>query len=150
MQSYTTPVTQSKVSPATWGLLITAVMLTAIGQLFMKVSTQYLTTWAQFTDQLLTWQLAPAEQSMLIWFVLGVSSYFGSMVLWMYVLSFVKLSRAYPLLSFAYVLVYLGAVFWPKIGESFSFEKSVGVFIIILGVIIVSIPSKKTTVETAN
>ncbi|PWQ96993.1 4-amino-4-deoxy-L-arabinose-phospho-UDP flippase [Leucothrix arctica] len=143
MQSYATPVTHSKVSPATWGLLITAVMLTAIGQLFMKVSTQYLTTWAQFTDQLLIWQLAPAEQSMLIWFVLGVSSYFGSMILWMYVLSFLKLSRAYPLLSFAYVLVYLGAVFWPKIGESFSLEKSVGVFIIILGVIIVSIPSKK-------
>ena len=149
MQNYTTPVAQTKISPATWGILITAIMLTAIGQLFMKVSTQYLTTWAQFTDQLLIWQLAPAEQSMLIWFVLGVSSYFSSMILWMYVLSFLKLSRAYPLLSFAYVLVYLGAVFWPKIGESFSFEKSVGVLIIIIGVIIVSIPSKKT-VEIAK
>ena len=73
----------------------------------------------------------------------GIINWLPEMLLWMYVLSFLKLSRAYPLLSFAYVLVYLGAVFWPKIGESFSLEKSIGVLIIIIGVIIVSIPSKK-------
>ena len=145
MQTYTPKVKASppKVTLVTWGVLFSAIMLTATGQLFMKVSTQYLTSWSQLIDQLLLWELAPAEQSMLIWFVLGIGSYFSSMLLWMYVLSFLKLSRAYPLLSFAYVLVYFGAVFWPKIGESFSLEKSIGVLIIIIGVIIVSIPSKK-------
>jgi undecaprenyl phosphate-alpha-L-ara4N flippase subunit ArnF len=132
-----------RVSAVTWGVLVISIMLTALGQLFMKVSTQYLTSWGQFTDQLLSWELAPTEQSMLIWFVLGVGSYFSSMLLWIYVLSFLKLSRIYPLLSFAYILVYLGAVFWPKIGEEFSVEKNIGVLIIIVGVIVVSIPSKK-------
>ena len=133
-----------RVSLVTWGILVIAIMLTASGQLFMKVSTQYLTSWGQLAEQLFSWQLAADEQSMLIWFVLGIASYFSSMLLWMYVLSFVKLSKAYPLLSIAYVLVYLGAVFWPKINEEFSAEKSLGVLIIIIGVTIVSLPSKKT------
>lgn len=136
-------ITPPKASLMTWGLLITSILLTATGQLFMKVSTQYLTTWGQFFDQLLAWQLAPSEQSMLMWFLLGVGSYFTSMLLWMYVLSFIKLSRIYPLLGCAYVLVYLGAVLWTKIDETVSLEKNIGIFIIIVGVIIVSIPSKK-------
>lgn len=136
------PAPIQKVSPMTWGILAASILLTAIGQLFMKVSTQYLTSWAQFVDQLLLWQLAPDEQSMLIWFVLGVGSYFTSMLLWIYVLSFLKLSRIYPLLGCAYVLVYLGAVLWPKIDEQFSLEKNIGILVIIIGVIIVSIPSK--------
>jgi len=131
-----------KTSIMTWAVLVASILLTTIGQLFMKVSTQYLTSWEQFVDQLLHWQLAPAEQSMLIWFVLGIGSYFTSMLLWIYVLSFLKLSRIYPLLGCAYVLVYLGAVLWPKIDEQFSVEKNIGILVIIIGVIIVSIPSK--------
>ena len=100
-----TPAPTPKVPIMIWGVLVASILLTAIGQLFMKVSTQYLTSWEQFLDQLLLWQLAPAEQSMLIWCVLGVGSYFTSMLLWIYVLSFLKLSRIYPLLGAAYVLV---------------------------------------------
>ena len=135
----------TKISLSTWGVLIIAIALSASGQLFMKVSAQYLTSWGQFIDHLLQWNLAENEQSMLIWLVLGVSSYFSSMILLMYVLSFLKLSRVYPLLSFAYVLVYFGAVFWPKIDEDISFTKTIGVVIIIIGVAIVSIPSKRQT-----
>ncbi len=137
----------SKASWKIWAILVISILLTAAGQLFMKASTQYLTSWQQFVDQLLLLQLAPAEQSMVMWFTLGIVSYFTSMLLWMYVLSFLKLSRIYPLLGCAYVLVYLGAVLWPRLGEQPSIEKNIGIFIIIIGVIIVSIPSKNKSLK---
>jgi len=138
-----TAIVHPKPTAYTWGVLALSIVLTAIGQLFMKVSAQYLTSWEQLRDHLFFWQLAADERSFVLWLTLGISSYFCSMLLLIYVLSFLKLSRIYPLLSIAYVLVYLGAVLWPRIGEEFSYEKNIGVFIIIVGVIVVSIPSKK-------
>ena len=134
---------RQKPTLSTWGILALSIVLTALGQLFMKVSAQYLTSWEQVRDYLFFWQLAADERSFVIWLALGLMSYFCSMLLLIYVLSFLKLSRIYPLLSIAYVLVYLGAVLWPRIDEDVSLEKNIGVIIIIIGGIVVSIPSKK-------
>ncbi|MCL4170601.1 UNVERIFIED_CONTAM: hypothetical protein GTU68_020674 [Idotea baltica] len=73
---------------------------------------------------------------------LGVGSYFVSTFLWLYVLAYLKLSRAYPLLSVAYILVYLAAIMIPILNETASWEKNLGIVIIIIGVFIVSLPSE--------
>lgn len=133
------------ISVRTWLILLAAIVLTAIGQIFMKLSAVQLSSWAELFQSLYAWQLSTEEARGLIDFSIGITCYFASMLLWMYVLSFLKLSRAYPMLSLAYVFVYLGAVYWPGLNEHFSAEKNLGVLIIIVGVIIVSLPSKPST-----
>jgi undecaprenyl phosphate-alpha-L-ara4N flippase subunit ArnF len=140
---------RNTVSLRTWLILLSAIVLTAVGQIFMKLSAVQLTSWSELLHNLHQWQLTNAEIAGLLDFSIGISCYFASMLLWMYVLSFLKLSRAYPLLSLAYVLVYLGAVFWPGLGEDFSMEKNVGILIIMVGVVIVSLPSKPKVMSEA-
>lgn len=125
-----------------WLILFTSIILTALGQIFLKLGAINLSSWGQLGDNLLHGQLTHKEQDLLLWFSLGVGCYIASMLVWIYVLSFLKLSRAYPLLSMAYVLVYLAAVLLPALGERFSMEKNIGILIIMIGVFIVSLPSK--------
>lgn len=133
------------ISARTWLILLAAIVLTAVGQIFMKLSAVQLNSWSELFQHIYTWQLSSDEVTGLINFSIGITCYFASMLLWIYVLSFLKLSRAYPLLSLAYIFVYLGAVYWPGLEERFSAEKNLGVLIIIIGVIIVSLPSKPST-----
>lgn len=134
----------------TWLILLTAIVLTAIGQIFMKLSAGQLQSWSELLQNLYNWQLTNAEMTGLLDFSIGITCYFASMLLWIYVLSFLKLSRAYPLLSLAYVFVYLGAVYWPGLDEKFSTEKNLGILIIIIGVVIVSLPSKPNSMRKAG
>jgi len=130
------------ISARTWLILLLAIILTAIGQIFMKLSAVQLSAWGELVQSIYAWQLSSEDIRGLLDFSVGITCYFLSMLLWIYVLSFLKLSRAYPLLSLAYVFVYLGAVFWPGLNEDFSMQKNLGILIIIVGVIIVSLPSK--------
>jgi len=68
-----------------------------------------------------------------------------AMLIWIYVLKHFELSMAYPLLSIGYILVYLGAVAWPKIGEAFLWEKTTGILLIMLGVILIASPKETST-----
>lgn len=137
------------VSLRTWLILLLAIVLTATGQIFMKLSSVLLTDWRELLQNFYQWQLTSDQFSGLLDFSIGITCYFASMLLWIYVLSFLKLSRAYPLLSLAYVLVYLAAVFWPGLNEQISAEKNIGILIIVVGVIIVSLPSKPSIVTKA-
>jgi undecaprenyl phosphate-alpha-L-ara4N flippase subunit ArnF len=139
-----------RIKPRSWIILGVAILLTAVGQLFMKLSTQYLSGWGELWQQLTEYSLTSGNQTALLWFSLGILSYFVSMIMWVYVLSFLKLSKAYPLFSIAYVLVYLGAVFLPQFGESTSLQKNIGILIIIIGVVIVSLPSSRERVMQAD
>lgn len=132
-----------RIKPKSWLILGVAILLTAVGQLFMKLSTQTLSGWGELWQQLTEYALTSGNQTALLWFSLGILSYFVSMLMWVYVLSFLKLSKAYPLFSIAYILVYLGAVLLPQFDESTSLQKSIGIAIIIIGVVIVSLPSPR-------
>jgi drug/metabolite transporter (DMT)-like permease len=46
-----------------------------------------------------------------------------------------------------YILVYLGAVLWPRIGEAFTLEKTAGIVLIMLGVALVATPTKANNHE---
>ncbi|MFJ5433694.1 4-amino-4-deoxy-L-arabinose-phosphoundecaprenol flippase subunit ArnF [Pectobacterium sp. CHL-2024] len=68
----------------------------------------------------------------------GMLCYGLSMVCWFMVLRYLSLSRAYPLISLSYAVVYLAAVFLPWLNEPMSLRKNLGVLIILLGVWLVS------------
>ncbi|WP_022950257.1 4-amino-4-deoxy-L-arabinose-phospho-UDP flippase subunit F [Leucothrix mucor] len=140
-----------RIKPRSWIILGVAILLTAVGQLFMKLSTQYLSGWSELWQQLTEYSLTSGNQTALLWFSLGILSYFVSMLMWVYVLSFLKLSKAYPLFSIAYVLVYVGAVCLPQFNETTNLQKNIGILIIIIGVVIVSLPSSRERVmRTSN
>ena len=80
----------------------------------------------------------------LLWLLLGLACYGASMLLWILVLTRLPLSAAYPLLSISYVLVYLVATSMPAWGEVASVQRSGGIAFILLGVVLVSWPPKRT------
>ncbi|UMO90172.1 4-amino-4-deoxy-L-arabinose-phosphoundecaprenol flippase subunit ArnF [Pectobacterium sp. PL64] len=70
--------------------------------------------------------------------LIGMLCYGLSMVCWFMVLRYMPLSRAYPLISLSYAVVYLAAIFLPWLNEPMSLRKNLGVLIILLGVWLVS------------
>ena len=56
----------------------------------------------------------------LMWIFVGLSLYLASMLVWIRSLMSIDLSVAYSLLSLNYVLVYLVATQWSRIGETAS------------------------------
>lgn len=66
----------------------------------------------------------------------GLCAYVLSVVVWLLVLSRVQVSYAYPMLSIGYIVNLIAAYF--LFGETLSLMRVTGVFIIILGVYLVS------------
>ena len=66
------------------------------------------------------------------WILLGLIMYGAATVVWLFILSRVPLSVAYPLQSIAYVLAVFGA--YALFNEPLSLAKIAGVMLIILGV----------------
>lgn len=112
-------------------LIIMAVMLGAIGQIVMKRGMQLYgqvsaaTVWGQLLPILKTPQVS-----------IGLLCYGISAVLWIAVVSNVDLSLAYPMVSLAYVFVFLAS--WLFLGEHISALRLVGLLIIVAGVLVIS------------
>jgi drug/metabolite transporter (DMT)-like permease len=112
-------------------LIILAVMLGAIGQVVMKRGMQLYgqvsatSVWSQLIPILKTPQVA-----------IGLLCYAVSAVLWIAVVSNVDLSLAYPMVSLAYVFVFLAS--WLLLGEHISMLRLIGLLIIVSGVIVIS------------
>lgn len=70
--------------------------------------------------------------------IAAIFAYALSMLCWLAALRDVPLGRAYALLSISYALVYLLAASLPLFNESFSFSKSLGVALVMLGVITIN------------
>lgn len=68
----------------------------------------------------------------------AVFIYALSMLCWLAALRDLPLGRAYSLLSISYALVYLLATALPVFNEGFSLSKSLGVALVILGVITIN------------
>jgi undecaprenyl phosphate-alpha-L-ara4N flippase subunit ArnF len=74
----------------------------------------------------------------------AILAYALSMLCWLFALKDLPLGRAYSLLSISYALVYLLAATLPVFNEHFSLSKSLGVALVILGVITInSRPARK-------
>ena len=68
----------------------------------------------------------------------AIAAYGLSMLCWLLALRDLPLGRAYSLLSLSYALVYLLAASLPLFDESFSLSRSLGVALVMLGVITIN------------
>lgn len=120
-----------------WG--IGSVILITLAQLCLKAGVTILPEFKlnhQWMDD--NWLLENLPEFGLIF--IGLIGYVLSMVCWLFALKFLALSKAYPLISLSYVLVYLFAVTLPWFNESATLIKFVGVVFILLGIWIISRP----------
>ncbi|KWU52027.1 4-amino-4-deoxy-L-arabinose-phosphoundecaprenol flippase subunit ArnF [Pseudomonas sp. R11F] len=70
--------------------------------------------------------------------ILAIIAYALSMLCWLGALKDLPLGRAYSLLSISYALVYLLAASLPVFNEHFSLSKTLGVALVILGVLVIN------------
>ena len=83
--------------------------------------------------------------------VLGIGAYALSMLSWLLALRDLPLGRAYSLLSISYALVYLLAATLPAFNETFNLTKSLGVALVILGVLTINFrPVPETDPRSAS
>ncbi|SEN23350.1 undecaprenyl phosphate-alpha-L-ara4N flippase subunit ArnF [Pseudomonas sp. ok272] len=117
------------------GFAMGSVLLVSSAQLGMRWSMSHLPQ----PDQ---W-LAALGNGTVDWLALGVVmlsifAYALSMLCWLMALRDLPLGRAYSLLSISYALVYLLAASLPLFNESFSLYKTLGVALVMLGVITIN------------
>lgn len=111
---------------------LASVLLVSVAQLSMRWSMTRLPR----PDQ---WLAMPSVDSTALAVVLAaIFAYALSMLCWLAALRDLPLGRAYSLLSISYALVYLLAASLPLFNESFSFSKSLGVALVMLGVITIN------------
>ena len=70
--------------------------------------------------------------------LLATLAYALSMLCWLGALKHLPLGRAYSLLSISYALEYLLAASLPVFNEDFSISKTLGVALVILGVLVIN------------
>jgi len=118
--------------------VVVSVVLSACAQLLMKVGMLELhgVNWQAALHGPLTG--LPILLPALSWVFAGIGCYVASMFFWMAALARYELSLAYPVLSMSYVLVYIAAVAWPRLGESVSLSKTIGIVLIVTGVVLVT------------
>ena len=82
--------------------------------------------------------------------ILAILAYALSMLCWLGALKYLPLGRAYSLLSISYALVYLLAASLPVFNEDFSVSKTLGVALVIFGVLVInSRPASATSPRNA-
>lgn len=117
-----------------------SVLLVSFAQLAMKWAMMALPSVDRPRELLAAfWGISPGAEVL----VIGLLAYVCSMVCWFLALRRVALSKAYPLLSLSYVLVWASAIWLPWLHEKFSMGKLVGVGVIFIGLLLVCIPDGK-------
>ena len=120
-------------SPASFSLILTGVLLNAAAQLLLKAGTNAI---GHFEFQWrnvgpVGWQVATEPH-----ILGGLACYAVSVVVWIMALSRVPVSMAYPMLSIGYV-VNAVAAYW-LLGESLPAVRVAGIFVVILGVFLIA------------
>lgn len=77
----------------------------------------------------------------MLFLLTGLALYACSMLAWIFALSRLTVSFAYPLLSLSYVIVYLAAVELPGLEETPSLTKLAGSVVMVLGVFTMALDS---------
>ncbi|NPZ32909.1 4-amino-4-deoxy-L-arabinose-phosphoundecaprenol flippase subunit ArnF, partial [Pseudomonas aeruginosa] len=88
------------------------------------------------------------ERAALLAVALAVTAYAASLLCWLAALRHLPLGRAYSLLSASYALVYLLAASLPAFDETFSTSKTLGVGLVVLGVLTVN--ARRTAAAPAH
>lgn len=121
-----------------WALM--SVLLVSCAQLIMKWAMMTLPPVSQHAELLAAFlSLSPGALALFV----GLFAYAFSMGCWFLALRRIALSKAYPLLSLSYVLVWATAIWLPWLNESFSTGKLMGVSVIFIGLLLVCLPQRK-------
>lgn len=112
-----------------FGLLLTAICLTVMGELLLKIAMNDVGEFS-FTFEML-WKTF-TEWRVIVAFAL----IFGGSLFWLAVISRVDFSFAYPLLAMSYVISLIPARF--LLGEELTWNRIIGTIVIVLGVVIVT------------
>jgi len=121
------------VTPLTFSLLVTGVLLNAGAQLLLKAGTNRIGEFAFSVDNVVPIGMRIASSPPIL---AGLACYVVSVVVWILALSRVPVSVAYPMLSIGYVVNALAA--WWLFGESLTAQKLVGIGFIVVGVYLVA------------
>ncbi len=119
-------------------LLAMSIVLSACAQLFMKASMLELKVHDVSNIDISILWLVIENNTVFVWLLAGLVCYAVSMLSWMFALIKYELSFAYPFLGLTYILVYLGAIYWAQIGEHFSWQRTAGILLILVGVAFVN------------
>jgi len=107
-------------SRASIALLLLAAFSAATGQLLLKIGARGRESWLEFLNP---------------WIVCGLGCYALGTVIWIYALSFEKLTTVYAFTALTFVLVYLGGVF--LIQEQISLPAIAGIVFILAGLYLI-------------
>lgn len=120
-------------------LALASVALVSSAQLGMRWS---MTRLPQPPDWLAALSAGTLDFRALATLLAGVLAYILSLLCWMGALRDLPLGRAYSLLSISYALVYLGAALLPGFHESLTLSKTLGVLLVVLGVLTINSPRR--------
>jgi multidrug transporter EmrE-like cation transporter len=120
-------------TPASFGLLLSGVLLNAAAQLLLKAGTNAVGRFEFSLGNLLPVGMKLAFEPHIAG---GIACYVVSVMVWILGLSRVEVSIAYPMLSIGYVLNAVAA--WYLFGESLTAQKLVGIAFIVTGVFLVA------------
>lgn len=112
--------------------ILLSVIIVVIGQIFVKKGLNSLGD-IDFSSGIISSYM---NIFLCPWVVLGVLVYSLGILLWLYVLTKVDLSYAYPFLGLTFVFVTLGSRWF--LGEPISFIRWIGVLTIFFGVMLIS------------
>ncbi len=114
---------------ATFGFIITGILLNAVAQILLKAGTKAVGAIHLNAENWFSIGLKLATQLPIIG---GLTCYVVSVVVWIIALSRVDVSIAYPMLSIGYIVAAVGA--WYFLGEVISMQRILAICIIIAGV----------------
>lgn len=121
-----------------YGWAAGSILLASVAQLLMKWGVGELPSIFSFNLELLVSLSEHLAATVAV--SCGLLFYAISMLCWFFTLRDLPLSKAYPLLSISYGVVYAGATLLPWFNEPLSFIKTLGVTLIICGVWIINCP----------
>ena len=118
----------------TFPLILASVTLSALAQIALKYGMSSLTVQKSIKTGLPVDMVINIASSPMV--MLGIGLYFGSMLIWLFVLSKVDVSYAYPFVA-------LGFVFTALLGrwvfhDEFSVSKIIGTLLIVCGVVVMA------------
>jgi drug/metabolite transporter (DMT)-like permease len=115
------------------GLILLDVALNVIGQLSLKFGMSKV---GNFSLSLPSLTSVFSRVAVNPFIILGVFCYGMGFLIWLVVLSKAEVSYAYPMISLGYVFTALLA--WQLLGEHVTAVRIVGIFITVLGVVIIA------------
>jgi len=114
-------------------IIIISVLFNALAQLFLKKGMMSFSE-VTFTISNINVWLPNLLKNIFLYF--GFSCYAISILIWMFILSRIEVSFAYPFLSIGYVVTAI--IGYYAFGESLSFIRIAGIVVICFGVILIS------------